>query len=197
MNAGAFKSVLLAMALLIAASALHAQAPLRIPPATRITLNVTGMDIRNFLRFIHQISGTSFVIAPDVQGRVTAVMENVSWEEALDAVLKTNGWIAEREGNVLRVMTLQAALRQAENRRRLALAALAAEPLITCTRRLNYASAGEAASLLRPLLSRRGRIAADVRTNMLIVTDVPSVLESIGLRSPAPSTGRCYQFVIR
>ncbi len=185
------------MALLIAASALHAQAPPRIPPATGITLNVTGMDIRNFLRFIHQISGTSFVIAPDVQGRVTAVMENVSWEEALDAVLRTNGWIAEREGNVLRVMTLQGTLRQAESRRRLALAALAAEPLMTCTRRLTYASAGEAASLLRPLLSRRGRIAADVRTNMLIVTDVPSVLESIGLRSPAPSSGRCYQSVIR
>ncbi len=158
-----------------------------------ITLNVRDADIRDFLRLIHETTGLNIVIAPNVQGRVAAMMENVLWEQALKAVLDVNGLIGERDGGVLRIKTLEDARHERESQRVLAEAALWAAPLMTCTYHLSNASSGDVVNLLRPLLSPRGRIAADVRTNMVVVTDMATVLESFGLSPAAPSRSMCFQ----
>src|SRR5262245_66694483 len=69
-----------------------------------VTLNITDVEIHRFLRFAHDIGGINIVVAPDVRGRVTAFMSDVPWEQALDAVLKSNGLVGLRKGNVLQVM---------------------------------------------------------------------------------------------
>jgi type IV pilus assembly protein PilQ len=169
-----------------------AQVPTAAQAAGNITVNVANVDLTDFLRVIQQASGWSIVVAPGVHGTVTAALRDVPAEQALDAVLRANGLTSEREGNIVTILTLEEARRRAEERRRLAEARLAAAPVTTCTYTLNYAHASEAVSLLRPLLSSRGRIAVDVRNNMLIVTDLPEVLEKLGLYPAATDRGRCF-----
>jgi type II secretory pathway component HofQ len=159
--------------------------------APSVTLNLTAVDIHQFLRLAHEIGGMNIVIAPDVRGQVTAFLHDVPWEQAFDAVLKTNGLIGLREGNVLRVVTVEGARREEEQRRELERAKQTAAPLEVCTYRLENADARDTAGILRAFLSPRGRIAADVRTNTLIVGDVPQVLESLGITPVPHSRGRC------
>ena len=116
------------------------------------------------------------------------------WEQAFDAVLKTNGLIGLREGNVLRVVTLEGARREEQQRRELGRAKQTAAPLEVCTYRLENADARDTADILRPLLSPRGRIAADTRTNSLIVADIPQVLMGLGITPVPPSRGQCVEW---
>jgi protein transport protein HofQ len=141
---------------------------------------------------MHEISGMNIVVAPDVRGRVTAIMRDVPWEQALDAVLKTSGFISVRDDNILRVMTVEGSRRELLQREGLEQAQKTATPLQVCTFRLNNAEAGDAAHMLQPFLSPRGRIIADARTNTLIVSDTPQVLQTLGITPVSPSRGRCF-----
>jgi type II secretory pathway component HofQ len=77
-----------------------------------ISLNVTNVDLRDFLRFLHEATGANIVVAPDVRGRVTAHINDVPWEEALESILRANDLVAERDGSVLRIMTVAEARRE-------------------------------------------------------------------------------------
>src|SRR5262249_2427589 len=131
------------------------------------------------------------VVAPDVRGRVTAFLHDVPWEQALDAVLKANGLIGLREGKVLRIMTLEGARWEEQQRQELEHAKQTASPRAVCTYRLENADARDTAGMLRPFLSPRGRIAADAGGNSLIVSDVPQVLKRLGIMPVPPSRGQC------
>src|SRR5262245_1157424 len=99
-----FRSVVFGVSCLMLLSApLLAQEPARTPS---VTLNLTEVDIHDFLRMAHDTSGMNIVVAPDVRGRVTAFLHDVPWELAFDAVLKANGLIGLREGNVMRVVAV-------------------------------------------------------------------------------------------
>ncbi len=147
-----------------------------------ISINMKDVDVRDFLRLIHEISGLNIVVDPAVHGAVTLVLDDVPWDQALALVLKNNGLVTEREGKVLRVMTVETAKREHEARAELAKAESVAGALQTVFRRLSYAKASEAAPILRHFLSPRGQISVDERTNTLIITDVPEVVAR--LRSP-------------
>jgi type II secretory pathway component HofQ len=174
--------------LMFISAPLRAQEAARTPP---VTLNLTEVDIHDFLRFAHEVGGMNIVVAPDVRGRVTALLDDVPWEQAFDAVLKTNGLIGLREGSVLRVVTVEGARREEQQRRELEHAKQTAAPLEVCTYRLENADARDTAGILGAFLSPRGRIAADTRTNSLIIADVPQVLEGLGITPVPPSRGRC------
>jgi len=167
-----------------------AQEPARTPS---VTLNLTSVDIHDFLRMAHDTSGMNIVVAPDVRGRVTAFLHDVPWEQAFDAVLKTNGLVGLREGNVLRVVTIEGARREEQQRGELERAKQAATPLELCTYRLENADARYTADILRAFLSPRGRIAADTRTNSLIIADLPQVLMGLGITPMPPSRGGCVE----
>jgi type II secretory pathway component HofQ len=120
-----------------------------------------------------------------------AFLHDVPWEQAFEAVLKTNGLIGLREDNVLRVVTLEDARREEQQRRELGRAKQTAAALEVCTYRLENADAGDTAYILRAFLSPRGRFAEDTRANSLIVSDIPQVLNGLGITSVPPSRGRC------
>ena len=157
-----------------------------------ISANLKDVPVADFLHLLQQASGLSMVVAPNVRGSVTAVFQDTPVEQALEAVLKANQLVGEREGSVVTIMTMEDAARRAEQRLRLAESRLMTAPVTTCTYRLSYAHAPEVVPLLQPLLSSRGRIAADLRNNMLIVTDIPQVLEEIGLFSDSSDRGHCF-----
>jgi type IV pilus assembly protein PilQ len=138
-----------------------------------ISVDLRDVDLRDFFRLIHEISGLNVVLDPSVKGTVTLVLDEVPWDQALDIVLRNNGLTKQLDGNVLRIATNATAQKEAEEQRDLAKAQQDAVPTITTTRVLSYAKAADVATTLRRFLSSRGDIFADDRSNTLIIRDVP------------------------
>lgn len=141
----------------------------------RITLNLVDADIKQVFRLFHEISGINFVLDPGVSGRVTIVLDQVPWDQALDIILKNNGLDKVLENNVLRIATTKKLAQEAAERKQLKDAKeLEVEP-ITLTRTLSYARAEDVERVIREggVLTQRGRVIVDTRTNTLIISDVP------------------------
>jgi type IV pilus secretin PilQ/predicted competence protein len=144
-----------------------------------ISVNLKDVDLKDFFRLIHEISGLNVVLDPSVRGNVTLVLDEVPWDQALDIVLRNNGLTKEIDGNVLRIAT-QATLRQeADQRRDLIKSQTDAIEPITVTRVLSYAQANTMVAGLKKFLTARGDLSADVRSNTLIIRDIPSSIPKI------------------
>jgi type IV pilus assembly protein PilQ len=144
-----------------------------------ISVNLKDVDLRDFFRLIHEISGLNVVVDPNVKGTLTIVLDDVPWDQALEIVLHNNDLEKQLDGNVLRIATKETVKKEAEQNRDLAKAQAEAADEVTTTRVLNYAKATDMAATLKKFLSSRGDILADDRSNTLIIRDVPSVLPVI------------------
>jgi type IV pilus secretin PilQ/predicted competence protein len=144
-----------------------------------ISVNLKDVDLRDFFRLIHEISGLNVVVDPNVKGTLTIVLDDVPWDQALDIVLHNNDLEKQLDGNVLRIATKETVKKEAEQTRDLEKAQAEAADVVTTTRVLSYAKAADMASTLKKFLSSRGDILADDRSNTLIIRDVPSVLPVI------------------
>jgi len=141
-----------------------------------ISVNLKDVDLRDFFRLIHEISGLNVVVDPNVKGSLTIVLDDVPWDQALDIVLKNNDLDKQLDGNVLRVATRETIKKEAEQSRDLAKAQAEAADVVTTTRVLSYAKAQSLVTVLKKFLSSRGDVLADARSNTLIIRDIPSVL---------------------
>ena len=148
-----------------------------------IDLKVTNADVTDVLRTFAQISGLNIIIQPGVSGQVTAELENVPWDQALEQILKINNLDYELDGNVMRIAPTSVLQREAQERQQLAAAKALAIPLRTVYQRLSYAQAQEVASLLKTgqsgILSQRGSVVVDERTNALIIKELPSNMDAV------------------
>lgn len=108
-----------------------------------ISLDLKDVDIRDFFRLIHQVSGLNIVVDSGITGRVTLVLDDVPWDQALDLVLKNNDLGKVFEGNVLRIARVQTLTAEAESQSTLRAAKMQSEPLVTIFRRLKYAHASD------------------------------------------------------
>lgn len=144
-----------------------------------ISVNFKDIDLKDFFRLIHEISGLNVVVDPTVSGKVTIVLDEVPWDQALDIVLRNNSLDKQLEGNVLRIATKATLKREAEERRDLAKAEAEAVPKETITRTLSYAKASAVRDTLRRFLSPRGEVLADERSNTLVINDIPTVFPTI------------------
>lgn len=145
----------------------------------RIDLDLKDADIHNILRLLADVGRVNIVTADDVAGTVTIRMRNVPWDQALDVVLQAKGLGMVRSGNLIRVAPL--ATLQKERELRLAAAKQEYEltPLETRLIPVSYAQASELQARTKDLLSPRGSIAVDERTNVLIARDVAGNLNNI------------------
>ena len=144
-----------------------------------ISVNLKDVDLKDFFRLIHEISGLNVVLDPLVHGNLTIVLDDVPWDQALDIVLKNNDLSRQLDGNVLRIATVETLKKEAENRRAQIDAEALAVDKVSITRFLSYAHARDLLTPVKKFLSQRGDIVADERTNALIVNDIPSVLPQI------------------
>jgi type IV pilus assembly protein PilQ len=156
----------------------HPQAPSKYT-GEPISVNLKDVDLKDFFRLIHEISGLNVVLDPTVKGTLTIVLDEVPWDQALDIVLKNNNLDKQLEGNVLRVATKDTLKKEAESRRDLARAEAEAVDPVTTTRVLSYAKAATLRDTLKRFLSSRGEILADERSNTLIIRDIPSSLPTL------------------
>ena len=141
-----------------------------------ISVNLKDVDLRDFFRLIHEISGLNIVVDPNVKGSLTIVLDDVPWDQALDIVLKNNDLEKQLEGNVLRIATRETVRKEAEESRDLAKAQAEAADVVTTTRVLSYAKADDMANTLKKFLSSRGDVISDARSNTLIIRDIPAVM---------------------
>jgi len=144
-----------------------------------ISVNLKDVDLKDFFRLIHEISGLNVVLDPSVRGTVTLVLDEVPWDQGLDIVLRNNGLTKEIDGNVLRIVTPDTLKREADQRRDLLKAQTEAVEMVTVTRVLNYAQANTMVTTLKKFLTARGDILADTRSNTLIIRDIPSSIPKI------------------
>ncbi|MGB6488114.1 MAG: type IV pilus secretin PilQ [Steroidobacteraceae bacterium] len=149
----------------------------------RLTLNFQDISVRAVLQLLMDASGKNIVVSDTVSGSVTLRLQNVPWDQALAIILQTKGLGKVEEGNVILVEP-QAELAAREK------ADLAAqdsvqelEPLRSEYLQVNYAKAADLAALIKgqsnSLLSKRGNVAVDDRTNTLLLQDTPENLEQI------------------
>lgn len=148
-----------------------------------IDLKVTNADVTDVLRTFAQISGLNVIVQPGVTGTVTAELENVPWDQALEEVLKINNLDYELDGNVMRIAPTDTLRKEAQERQQLAAAKALSIPLRTVYQRLSYANAQQVAVLLKTgqsgLLTQRGSVVVDKRTNALIIKELPTNMDAV------------------
>ncbi len=144
-----------------------------------ISVNLKDVDLKDFFRLIHEISGLNVVLDPNVHGTLTIVLDDVPWDQALDIVLKNNDLARELEGNVLRVATVDTLKKEADGRRAQVESEALAVEKVSVTRFLSYAHAKDVMLTVKKFLSARGEVVADERTNAVIVNDIPKVIPII------------------
>jgi type IV pilus assembly protein PilQ len=144
-----------------------------------ISVNLKDVDLRDFFRLIHEISGLNVVLDPAVKGSLTIVLDEVPWDQALDIVLQNNSLDKQLNGNVLRIATRATLKSEAEGMRDLEKAQAEATAPVTTTRVLSYAKATALVPIIKKFLSTRGDILADDRSNQLIIRDIPSTFPNI------------------
>jgi type IV pilus assembly protein PilQ len=157
----------------------------------RVSFEFKDIDLHNLLRIIAEISKKNIIVADDVGGKITIRLRNVPWDQALDLVLRSKGLGKEEFGNIMRVAPLgtlegeakaRAARRKADHDTREVTVALVP---------VNYATAGDMSIKVKDVLTDRGTVTIDTRTNTLIVRDLPenlgrvrSMVASLDLQTP-------------
>jgi type IV pilus assembly protein PilQ len=152
----------------------------------KLSLNFQDIEVRSVLQLIADFTGLNLVASDTVSGRITLRLQNVPWDQALELILKTKGLDKRQVGNVLLVAPADeiAAREQLELESQKKIEALA--PLRTEYVSINYANASELKTLISSaggkaasLLSNRGSVVVDQRTNTLIVQDTQAKLAEI------------------
>jgi|CXWL01.1.fsa_nt_gi type IV pilus assembly protein PilQ len=156
-----------------------------------ISMSLKDADIKDVLRTFAKISGLNVVVQPGVKGSVTVELENVPWDQALEQVLKINGLGMELEGNILRIAPNSQLQAEAQAIQDLKKAQSLSVPLETVLKKISYAWAGDMQSVLASVMSQRGSVTVDARTNTLIIKELPTYLKTVlsvidNLDTPAP-----------
>ena len=149
----------------------------------RLSLNFQDIEVRSVLQLIADFTNLNVVVSDTVGGNLTLRLKNVPWDQALDIILKTKGLAMRQTGNVLLIAPTEeiAAREKLELEATKQVQELA--PLRTEFFQVNYANASEIAALLKSsensLLSARGNVTIDQRTNLLLIQDTSAKLEEI------------------
>ncbi|MFO1406002.1 MAG: type IV pilus secretin PilQ [Steroidobacteraceae bacterium] len=150
----------------------------------RLTLNFQDIETRAVLQLLAETSGQNIVVSDSVQGNVTLRLQNVPWDQALDIVLRTKGLDKRQEGNVIYVAPAEELQAREKQQLETQKAIVELAPLRTEYLQVNYAKATDLAALIKSqgkasLLSDRGSVAVDDRTNTLLLQDTAERLADI------------------
>lgn len=152
----------------------------------RITLNFQDIQVRSVLQLIADVSDLNLVVSDSVGGSLTLRLTNVPWDQALDIILETRNLDMRRSGNVIWIAPVAEIAAREQQILRARAEREALEPLRTVMLPISYANASELAALIMAgrgeetgLLSGRGSVSVDQRTNTLLVTDTLAQIDDI------------------
>ena len=144
----------------------------------RIKINIKDADIHNVLRFLADCGRVNIVTSDDVEGTVTLMLNQVPWDQALEIILRTKGLDMVREGNIIRVAPREAiaAERKAELEKTQIKEQL--KPIMIRLITVNHAEGKDMVDQVKGVLSERGSVGFDLRTNTLIIKDVDEHIDA-------------------
>jgi type IV pilus assembly protein PilQ len=142
------------------------------PRLARISLELQNADLRNVIAVIAETSRLNFIVDEEVGGRVTLRLRNVTWREALDALLASRGLGVEQVGTIVRVAPSAKLTEEARMKASAARHLRESAPLRTTIIPVSYARAADLVAHVKATLSERGSVTFDQRTNVLIVRDI-------------------------
>jgi type IV pilus assembly protein PilQ len=138
----------------------------------RVSMRLENADLVTTLRSIAQASGMNIIIGDEVRGVITVELDNIAWEEAMDLVLKTKGYTYVIENGVIRVGKPETFAKEQDNIEM-------SKPIKRKVFVLEFTTPREISNTIKSLLSKRGTIEADVRTNSIIVSDIAIKLRDV------------------
>lgn len=145
----------------------------------RLTIDLRNADIQNVLRLISREGGVNIIAGDDVSGTITMRLRGVPLEEAFLTILQSQSLGFEKRSNVIRVTTQSKLLEEQKSRAEARQALMDSQPLEVFLLPVNYAEASDLTGQIQGILSSRGSVTVDVRTNTLIIKDVGDNLEPI------------------
>jgi len=144
-----------------------------------INLNLVNANVHNLFRLLSAVSKLNIVTSDDVEGNVTVQLHEVPWDQALAAILQAKGLGAVQYGTIVRVAPIEAIRREREDAAAAKKAEIEGMPLRVLTLPLNYANANDVMTQLENMISSRGSVTYDERTNSLIIRDIDRQLSQI------------------
>ena len=157
----------------------------------KLSLDFKDADIKNILRLIAEVSNLNIITGDDVTGKITMRLVDVPWDQALDVILQARSLGMSRVGNVMRVAPLETLKREIQLELEAKRAKERLEDLVTELIPVNYASGEEIVPQVKSVLSDRGDVKVDKRTNILIIKDiarnisgVKSLVKSLDTKTP-------------
>lgn len=156
----------------------------------KLSLNFQDIEVRSVLQLLADFTDKNIVVSDSVKGNITLRMKDVPWDQALDIVLESKGLAMRRNGNVIWVAPATELAAKEQNELQALKRKEALEPLITDYIVVNFAKAEDMKELIQEskgkakdssgsLLSNRGSISVDARTNTLLVQDMASRVNEI------------------
>ena len=146
---------------------------------SRITIDVKGAELATFLRIIADHAKLNLVADQDVQGIYDFKFTDTPWDQVLDIIVKHAGLGKEISNGVIRIAKVEKLQKEEDDRKKLEEAKALAGNLTTITRPLSFAKASEAKAIVEKMLTKRGSIIIDDRTNVLIISDLEKNLPMI------------------
>jgi type IV pilus assembly protein PilQ len=143
----------------------------------RISLDFKDVDVGDVLRLIAEVSDLNVIAGDEVKGKVTIRLVDVPWDQALDVILLTKGLGFIRIGNVLRIAAADVIAQEEELRLQERRAKEKLEDLVVKLQPVNYADVTDVSKMVSQLLTPRGSVNTDSRTNTLIIKDIASVID--------------------
>ncbi len=144
----------------------------------KIDLDMTDADIRDILRLMAEVSDLNIIAADNVIGTVSLRLKDVPWDQAFDIILKSRGLDSIQEGNVVRVAPVAVIMQERQSK----MASVKAEEKLEDTRLefipINYGEAAQLVAHVSNVLSDRGTVTSEERTNTLIIKDITKGIEA-------------------
>ncbi len=169
----------------------EAVGPEKIYTGRKVSLDFKDADIKNILRLIAEVSNFNIITADDVSGKITMRLVDVPWDQALDVILQSRNLGKVQIGNVIRIAPVETLRRESHARLEEKRATERLEDTATELIPVNYATAKDIIPQIKGILSERGDVKVDDRTNILIIKDIPrnipavrSLVKSLDTKTP-------------
>ena len=151
----------------------------RVYTGRKLSLDFKDADIKNILRLIAEVSNLNIIVADEVTGKITMRLVDVPWDQALEIILQSKGLDKRQVGNVVRIAPVEALRKEDQANLEEQRSKEKLEPVVNDLIQVNYATAKEIMPQLKGVLSDRGDVKVDDRTNMLIIKDIPRNISAI------------------
>jgi len=146
--------------------------PEKVYTGRKLSLDFKDADVKNILRLIAEVSDLNIIAGDDVTGKITMRLVDVPWDQALDIILQTRNLGMSRVGNVIRIAPVDTLKKEMQAELEAKRAKEKLEDLVTELIQVNYATAKDLVPQIKHVLSDRGDIQVDDRTNIMIVKDI-------------------------